>query len=280
MTPAEANPTGVGANRRLLDGFLRALDVPPAVLVGNSMGGMISLIQAAHAPATVRALVLADAAFPRGRSVSSQPTPWIAAAFAIYSTSRLGERVLSVRARRLGAEGLVRETFRLCAADPDSIDPALVAAHVEMVRTREGFEYARQAFLDAARSIFRSQARPGKYRALVRAVRTPALVLHGARDRLIPVAAARESSALHDNWDLVVFDHLGHLPMMEDPDRFLRTVEEWLDRKSTDLLPGGLQQVEQRIVDPSSQNLDVGQRVPVGGEAERHRAGQARHRDR
>lgn len=228
MTPPAGRGSGVGSNRLLLDGFLRALRLPPVILVGNSMGGMIAVIQAAHNPATVERLVLVDAAFPRGRSMAAQPPPRLAAAFALFS-SMLGERLLDHRSRRLGPERLVRTTFRISTADPSSIDPRLVEAHIQMVRDRQTQEYAIRAFQEAARSIFRAQARPGRYRALVRAVDRPALVLHGARDRLAPLAAAREAVRGHVNWDLVVFEDLGHLPMMEAPDRFMAAVERWLD---------------------------------------------------
>ncbi|TMK87169.1 MAG: alpha/beta hydrolase [Actinobacteria bacterium] len=231
LTPPEGRSTSVGANWRVLHGFLEALDLPPVVLVGNSMGGMLSLIQAAHAPESVEALILVDAAFPRVRNFRGQPGARVAAAFALYSSRRVGEWLVSERARRLGPEGLVRETFRLCAADPTAIDPVLTAAHIEMTRQRMDFDYAWQAFLSAARSIFRSQVYPSKYRALVRAVRTPALVMHGARDQLVPVASAVEAAADHPNWKLLVFENLGHIPQMEDPARWLSAVGGWLDER-------------------------------------------------
>lgn len=234
LTPPEGRGTSVGANWHLLQGFLEALALPPVVLVGNSMGGMLSLIQAAHAPHTVDSLVLVDAAFPRTRAVRGQPNPRVAAVFALYSGGRVAERFVESRFRRLGPEGLVRETFRVCAPDPSSIDPVLVEAHIEMTRLRMDFEHAGQSFLSAARSIFRSQVFPAKYRALVRYVSTPALVMHGARDQLIPVASARVAAAFHDNWKLVVFDDLGHIPQMEAPARWLSEVDGWLNRPDDD----------------------------------------------
>src|SRR5439155_11728577 len=174
LTPPVGRETGIGANRRLLDAFMRALDLPPVVLIGNSMGGMLAVVQAAHAPRSVERLILVDAALPRVRSLRGQPTPRIAAMFALYASSGLGRRLVEPRARRLGPEGLVRETLRLAAADPSSIDPNLRAALVDLARQRTDFDYALQAFLSAARSIFRSQAFPAKYRQLVRGVSTPA----------------------------------------------------------------------------------------------------------
>jgi pimeloyl-ACP methyl ester carboxylesterase len=229
LTAPEDRGTGVGANWRLLDGFLRSLGLSPVTLVGNSMGGMVSLIQAAHTPSSVDRLILVDAAFPRARSLRGQPAPRVAGAFTLYSSARLGEWFVRVRARKLGPEGLVRETLRVCAPDPTTIDPRLVSALVELTRARQDMEYATRAFLDAARSIYRSQVRPGRYRNLVRAVRQPALVIHGEKDQLIPVAAAREAVADHPNWKLVAFPDLGHIPQMEAPGRWLAAVDGWLD---------------------------------------------------
>lgn len=229
LTPLEERGAGVGSNWKLLDGFLRALDVPRVILIGNSMGGMVSLIQAAQRPASVESLVLVDAAFPRTSSVQGQFDPRVASLFALYSAGRVGEWFVGMRSRRLGAEGLVRETLRVTAADPDSIDPLLVRAMIEQTRRRQETGYATKAFLTAARSIFRAQVTPGRYRTLVRSVTLPALVMHGARDRLVPLAAAEEATANHPDWKLVVFDDLGHIPQMEAPRRWLDEVERWLD---------------------------------------------------
>jgi pimeloyl-ACP methyl ester carboxylesterase len=228
LTPLEGRAAGVGSNWKLLDGFLRALDLPPVVLMGNSMGGMVSLIEAAHGPERVESLVLVDAAFPRTRTVQGQFDPRVVSAFALYSTTRAGEWFADLRSRRLGPEGLVRETLKVAAADPASVDPQLVEAMIEQTRQRQEFDYAKSAFLAAARSIFRAQVAPGRYRALVRSVTGRALVIHGARDRLVPVATAREAAADHDNWKLIVFDDLGHIPQMEAPERWLSEVERWL----------------------------------------------------
>jgi pimeloyl-ACP methyl ester carboxylesterase len=231
QTPLGERGASVGSNWKLLDGFLRALGLPAVVLIGNSMGGMVSLIQAAQRPASVESLVLVDAAFPRTSTVQGQFDPRVASLFALYSAGRVGEWFARMRSRRLGAEGLVRETLRVTAADPASIDPLLVRAMIEQTRRRQEYEYATRAFLAAARSIFRAQVTPGRYRTLVRSIASPALVMHGARDRLVPVATARQAAADHPNWKLVVFDDLGHIPQMEAPERWLSEVEGWLDER-------------------------------------------------
>src|SRR5262249_51496041 len=91
LTPPAERGTGLTANWRLLDGFMRALELGPVVLVGNSMGGMLALIQAAHHLETVGRLVLVDAAFPRASTLRGQPNPRVSAAFAMYANRRTGD---------------------------------------------------------------------------------------------------------------------------------------------------------------------------------------------
>ncbi|MFN2590815.1 MAG: alpha/beta fold hydrolase, partial [Actinomycetota bacterium] len=228
LTPLEDRSADVRANRRLLNEFLHAMGLPPVILVGNSMGGMVSLLQTARVPESVRALVLVDAAFPRGRIRGTQFSPAIAGLFAAYSIAWVGERVAKWRATRLGPEGLVRETLRVCSPHPEAIDQRLVAALVEQARLRMTFDYATPAFLEAARAIFRANVIPVKYRSRVRSIRQPCLVIHGKEDRLVPVGSAVEAARDHPNWTLEIFDDVGHIPQMESPGRWLNAVERWL----------------------------------------------------
>jgi pimeloyl-ACP methyl ester carboxylesterase len=238
LTPLAGRGAGIGSNWKLVDGFLQALALPPVVMVGNSMGGMITLIQSAQRPRSMSRMVLVDAAFPRGHLVRGPRYELrIAGIFALYDVGLIGAGLLERRTRRLGPEGLVRETLRLATADPDAIDPALVAAMVEMTRLRQDFGYAATAFLAAARSIFRAQIVPGRYRELVRRAATPALVLHGTKDRLVPVASAIETSSWHDTWRLEVMEGLGHLPQIEAPTQWLGLVDGWLDATATARAP-------------------------------------------
>jgi len=232
-TPPEGRGTHVGANRHVLDGFLKALHLPPVVLVGNSMGGMISVIQCAHAPETVEAMILVDAALPRTRRIEGQFPPRVAALFALYSVFRgVGTRMLDRRMERLGAERIVEETLRLCTVDPGRIDPRLVRSLVANTTHRQGLDYASRAFMDAAGSIFNAQARPGRYREIVTRAHGPALVIHGKQDRLVPIGSAREAVTWHDDWELVELDDAGHIPQMEVPDRWIAVVQGWLSRTS------------------------------------------------
>jgi pimeloyl-ACP methyl ester carboxylesterase len=59
---------------------------------------------------------------------------------------------------------------------------------------------------------------------------TPTLVVHGANDRLIPLARGRELARLlpHATFDIV--PDAGHLPHVAFPDRFVTRFEDWIAR--------------------------------------------------
>ena len=57
-TPLGERSADVHANRVLLDRFLDAVAAGPAVLVGNSMGGLVAMMEAALAAVTVPTLVI------------------------------------------------------------------------------------------------------------------------------------------------------------------------------------------------------------------------------
>ena len=56
----------------------------------------------------------------------------------------------------------------------------------------------------------------------------PALVLHGQHDA-IPISSAEETASLLGA-ELVVFEHSGHVPYVEEPHKFVATLDAFLPR--------------------------------------------------
>jgi len=216
----------LGANRRLLNRFIHATGAAPAIMVGNSMGGAISAMQASAEPETAAGLVLVDAALPRAISVT--PDPLVAAVFAAYLVPGVGEQVVRRRAKLLGPERLVRETMRMCCVDASRVDPVVIEAHIALATERQSYEWAHRSFLTAARSLIRRLARRERFLAMLHQISCPTLIVHGDKDRLVPVAAARAIANMRPDWKLQILADLGHVPQLEDPELWLATVELWL----------------------------------------------------
>ena len=231
LTRSLGRSTRVSANRRLLGRFLAEVAGEPAVLVGNSMGGYLALALAAAEPEKVRSLVLVGPAVPivRGAAFDLQVT----LLFAGLTLPFLGGALMRRRARR-GPEQAVREVLALSCVDVSRIDPAVLSAHLELARERATYgPHVRRDFLAAQRSLMvRLLARRHFYRMVAR-IRAPALVVQGARDRLVRLGAVRALAAARPDWPLVVLDDVGHVPQLEAPERFLRAVEPFLRAGST-----------------------------------------------
>jgi pimeloyl-ACP methyl ester carboxylesterase len=227
-TPLAGRSSGLGANRALLDRFLGTSCTEPAVLVGNSMGGLIALMEAALRPDKVAGLVLVGPAQPRSQLVV---VDWmVLATFAAYAMPLVGESFVRWRARLLGPEGVVRQTLALCCVDANRISRDVYAAHVALAEERAAsMPWAADAFLGAARSLVSQTLRPGWFAELVRDVNAPTLIVQGDSDRLVPLSASRALAASRPDWRLEVLEDIGHVPQLEAPDRFVELFGAWLD---------------------------------------------------
>lgn len=230
LTPAAGRSTTVRANRRLLDRFLREVAREPAVVVGNSMGGLITALEAAAAPELVRAAVLVDAALPR--PLLSRLDARVAFQFAVMALPGIGEVALTRRARRHSPEQQVRETLALCTVDPSRIPADVIAQGIEVATARSRDTASTGEFLVAARSLIRVLARSAAIRGRLARIQAPVLVLHGERDRLVPLHVAQATCRAFPDWELRVATDVGHVPMLEVP--------EWTSEQILDWLPAAL----------------------------------------
>lgn len=183
--------------------LLRALDLGPVRLVGNSMGGGISLGLAAEYPELVHSMVLMGSA-----GVSFPCTPEVDQLYG-YTPS----------------ESNMRGIFELMAYDGERITPELVRARYEATNTPEFAEHwaglfpaPRQRHIDAAALPYETLA----------AINTPTLLIHGAHDRVVPVTAtALNMVKVMPNADLLVLGRCGHWAQVERSATFRREVSRF-----------------------------------------------------
>jgi pimeloyl-ACP methyl ester carboxylesterase len=223
LTRSAGRGTDVASNRALLHAFLESVSANPVILMGNSMGGMIALLEASAAPEQVSRLVLIDPALP---FVPARPGLLAAAALTLGALPWLGRAVLS-RMHDLRPETVVAAALTLCCAEPASVPADVVAQHVALARQRADFPGVGRDMSVAARSVIATAA-SSEYRERTRSVRCPVLVLHGDRDRLVPVSAARAAVRANPSWSLAVMRDVGHVPQLETPRCSAAIVSDWL----------------------------------------------------
>jgi pimeloyl-ACP methyl ester carboxylesterase len=217
--------TSVHENQLLLHRFLTEVAGEPVVLVGNSMGGLITVLQAAEHPETVAAAVLIDPALPVGPRV--WPHPLVGALFTAYALPAVGRAVLGGQRRLVSPEATALALLRLCCVDPSRVHPEVVAEHVGLARERHGYPDTDAELLVAARSLLWVLARRRRYAMLMRAIQVPVLLLHGEKDRLVPLAAAAEVAARNPGWRFAVARDVGHVPQLEAPEWTVAQIRDW-----------------------------------------------------
>jgi pimeloyl-ACP methyl ester carboxylesterase len=175
-------------------GFLEALDLPPAVVGGNSLGGHLALELALRYPARASGLILTGSSglFERGftRGVPHVPT----------------------------AE-FVREKMEEIFYDATLVTPSWVESVRRILTTRA----SALRVLRVARSAKRAslESRLGE-------IRVPTLLVWGKDDRITPPEVAERFRALLPDAELVYVANCGHAPMLEQPRIFNGLVEDWL----------------------------------------------------
>ena len=229
LTPGTRATSTVQHNTRLLDRFVREVTGTPVILAGNSMGGLISIMQAAAAPDTVRGLVLIDPALPPPARV---PDRQVGSQFLMYALPGIGEFYLRSVLSRQPPQLAVQRVIELCFADPSRIDRAMFTASIALAteRRNQGLRARDEAFLAASRSLMRVVGLRRRYYEMMASVRVPVLLVGGEADRLVPVAAIRQAAARNPAWETVILPGVGHTPQLEVPDAVAGALQGWLGR--------------------------------------------------
>jgi len=225
-TPVGARAASIEANIALLARLIEKELGEPAVLVGNSMGGLLSVLLAAKRPDLVSRLVLVAPALPLAFGAILDPQ--VAGLFTLYMVPGMGELYLRRRMAQRGPEGMLRDMLRMCGVDPKRLAPATYEASVELARERAGYAWADQAFLASARSLVRTNMRRMRIYGAIRRIKAPGLIVQGTADRLVPTASSRAAARLRPDWRLELLPGVGHVPQIEVPDRWLNVVTSWL----------------------------------------------------
>lgn len=229
LTRATPEQSTVPANLKLLQSFVHSIcDDRPAVVVGNSMGGLLTAQLAAADTRAVAGAVLIDPAIPP--TPASRPHPMVLAGFGIGAMPIVGPRMLAGQARRVDLEEQVDFTLRLVTTDVERISPQLRKLHLDdAIDRRDRLGNTDAQYLAATKSLLWQLFRRGKFHQTMHRILQPVLLLHGARDRLVHVRTAQALAEAHPHWTYVEGADQGHAPMLDHPDWVTDHILQWLD---------------------------------------------------
>ena len=212
MPPWEISIPAYG---RFVRDFCERLGIDRCSLVGNSMGGFIATEVAITDPERVDDLVLISAAGITWARARREPATMVAGMGRAATPVFLKFHMAGIRRRR------VRQAyFQGVFFDPDSIRREMLWENVVPALQSPGY-------YDALTTLWGYDIRHR-----LEEIEVPTLIVWGRNDRVVPVPAALSyEKRIGENAKLVIFDHCGHVPQMERPVRFNRTLEDFLARE-------------------------------------------------
>ena len=185
-------------------GLLGELGVSRAVVGGCSMGGYATFALLKRAPDLAIGVVLSDT-----RMGADSPE------------GRANRRSMLALVDREGPSGIARDMMpKLIGETTRTTDPTVESTIRRFIKQQspEGIRTAIQRMMD------RVDATP-----VVSAVRVPTLVIVGEEDQLTPVEESRRLAEAIPGARLEIIPQAGHLPNLEQPDRFNVVLTRFLE---------------------------------------------------
>ncbi|MFI6101333.1 alpha/beta fold hydrolase [Lentzea sp. NPDC051213] len=194
----------------------------PVHLLGNSMGGAISLIVAATRPDLVQTLTLVSPAVPDLRPrLDRMSDPRMALAFLPIIGSKVRRELA-----KLTAHERTKQMLALCFADPSVVPDHRIEESIKENEERARQRWAGQALNRSTFGLMQSWFTPGPKSLwrLLPLVKAPTLVVWGENDRLVSVRKGPRTARLLPKGRLLVLPRTGHVAQMERPATVARAV--------------------------------------------------------
>jgi pimeloyl-ACP methyl ester carboxylesterase len=181
--------------------FMDAIELPRAVICGNSLGGQVALDFYVHHPARVERLILSGSAGLFERSLAGGRPPRL-------------------------CRNYIREQACEIFHDPKHVTEELLDDIYMMLNDR----HYRRFLLKVAKAT-----RDRYMLDELAKVHVPTMIIWGRNDTITPPFVAQQFCDHISTAELIFIDHCGHAPPIEQPDEFARVLDEFLkDLRSHD----------------------------------------------
>lgn len=188
--------TNVKSLAEFVKDFLIHKNYDKVTLLGNSLGGHVTLVYSVAYPQKVHSIVLTG-------------------------SSGLYENAMGDTFPRRGDKDYIKNKVEVTFYDPANATPELVDEVFEIVNNREKILRTLSLSKSAIRHNMRDE---------LEAIKVPACLIWGKNDIVTPPQVADEFHELLPVSDLFWIDECGHAPMMERPQQFNQILDGWLDK--------------------------------------------------
>lgn len=201
--------------------FWRTFIRHPVILVGNSIGSLVSLAAAAKYPEMVQGIVMLSLPDP---SLEEEVIP--PALRPVVQTIKsliASPPVLKTVFRLVNRPSVVRRWASIAYANPAAVTDELVDILLGPAQDRG----SAQAFYATLKAI--SSADGVSVKKLLPAVNVPMLLIWGEKDRMVPPKLAQKFITYNPNVQLLQLKNAGHCPHDECPEEVNAAILNWIN---------------------------------------------------
>ena len=198
----------------------------PVILVGHSIGSLVSLAAAAAHPDMVQGLVMMNIADP---SLEQEKTP----AFLYPVVGFVKNIVASVALPLLikpffyfiRKQSFIRYGVTRAYANPEVVTDELVEIYATPPQDRG----SPRALIALVKSSIHPNYSP-KIKNILPTLSIPMLLIWGKQDKFFPVTLAEDFVKYSSNVQLIYLENVGHCPYDECPEEVNKQILEWIDK--------------------------------------------------
>ena len=202
------DPSGIYTDQRsveVLEAFLKELNIPKVVLVGNSMGGKFAWQFAARYPNQVAKLVLISPDGYGSPGIEYGKKPDVPAIADLY--------------RYFFSKTFLAMNLEPVYANPKTLSDALVNRYYDLMLAPG----VRGAILARMQQTVLQDPVPS-----LASIQVPTLLIWGEKDAFIPISNSNDYLKVMPNAKRVSLPNIGHLPQEEQPSIGLAALKEFL----------------------------------------------------
>ena len=202
------DPSGIYTDQRsveVLEAFLKELNIPKVVLVGNSMGGKFAWQFAARYPNQVAKLVLISPDGYASPGIEYGKKPDVPAIADLY--------------RYFFSKAFLAMNLEPAYANPKTLSDALVNRYYDLMLAPG----VRGAILARMQQTVLQDPVPS-----LASIQVPTLLIWGEKDAFIPISNSNDYLKVMPNAKRVSLPNIGHLPQEEQPSIGLAALKEFL----------------------------------------------------
>jgi pimeloyl-ACP methyl ester carboxylesterase len=202
------DPSGIYTDQRsveVLEAFLKELNIPKVVLVGNSMGGKFAWQFAARYPNQVAKLVLISPDGYASPGIEYGKKPDVPAIADLY--------------RYFFSKTFLAMNLEPAYANPKTLSDALVNRYYDLMLAPG----VRGAILARMQQTVLQDPVPS-----LASIQVPTLLIWGEKDAFIPISNSNNYLKVMPNAKRVSLPNIGHLPQEEQPSIGLAALKEFL----------------------------------------------------